>query len=158
MKTDAQVKNYQMKMVADDNGEVEGVWTGGVITRVDNSYLTLPVLAVWKPSKRWGVKLGPYVSYLLEGEFSGSAYNGYLREGSPVGDKIEIDRAIYNFSSDLRSWNWGAQLGGEWRAFPHLIAELDLTWGINSIFQKDFEVITYSMYPLYTSLSFAYAF
>jgi hypothetical protein len=157
MKTHAEVKNYQLKIVADD-GELEGVWTGKIETRVNNSYLTLPVLAVWKPDKRWGIKAGLYASYLLEGNFSGYAYDGYIREGSPVGEKIEVDRAIYDFSSDLLHWNWGVQLGAEWRAFPHLLVALDLTGGINSIFQKDFEVITYKMYPLYLTSGFAYSF
>ena len=32
MKTDATVKNYHMKMIANDGGEMEGQWTGGVTT------------------------------------------------------------------------------------------------------------------------------
>ena len=157
MKTDARVKNYNMKMVAED-GELAGRWTGMVETKVNNVYLTLPVLAVWRPAPRWGVKLGAYGSYLLSGHFSGAAYDGYLRVGDPTGEKVNVTSAIYNFSDDLRSWAWGVQLGGEWRAFPHLIVSADLTWGMNSIFGKDFEVITFNMYPIYGSLSFGYAF
>lgn len=157
MKTNARVKNYNMKMVAED-GEIAGRWTGMVETKVNNVYLTLPVLAVWRPAPRWGVKLGVYGSYLLSGYFAGAAYDGYLREGDPTGQKIEVMSATYDFSKDLRSWAWGLQLGGEWRAFPHLIISADLTWGMNSIFSNDFEVITFKMYPIYGSLSFGYAF
>ncbi len=157
MKTDAEVKNYSMSMISAD-GAVSGVWYGSVETTVSNSYLTIPLLAVWKPTERWNFKLGPYFSYLYNGHFSGSAYDGYLREGSPIGEKIEIDRAMYDFSKDLRKTNWGVQLGTEWRAFPHLLVGLDLTWGLNSIFKKDFEVITFDMYPVFLSLTFGYAF
>lgn len=158
METKARVKNYNMKMVSEDDGEIAGRWTGMVDTKVRNSYLTLPVLAVWKPSPRWAVKLGPYVSYLLDGDFSGSAYDGYLREHTPVGQKIEVSRATYNFSDDLRAWSWGLQAGGECRLFEHLIVAADFTWGLNSIFKKDFEVITFEMYPIYLALSFGYVF
>ena len=158
METDARVKTYQLKMLANDGGEVEGAFTGFVKTRVANSYITLPALAMWKPSERWEIKLGPYVSYLYNGNFSGSAYDGYLREGSPVGPKVEIPEAKYEFSDELRHWNWGAQLGAGWRAFPHLLVGFDLTWGMNSIFKKGFEVMTFDMYPVFLNLNFGYAF
>lgn len=158
MKTDAEVKNYNMSMVAEDGGKVSGAWYGSVETQVINSYLTLPVLGVWKPSSRWEIKTGPYISYLTSGRFSGSAYDGYLREGSPIGEKINIESAIYDFSSDIRRIAWGWQLGADWRAFPHLMVGLDLTWGLNSIFKKDFETISFDMYPVYLNLNFGYAF
>jgi hypothetical protein len=94
----------------------------------------------------------------LEGDFSGYAYDGYLREGSPVGAKIEIDEAIYNFSSGLQRWNWGGQIGIEWKALPHLLAYLDFTCNANSIFKKNFDIIIYDIYALYASLGFAYKF
>ena len=40
MKTEANVKNYGMKMTATDGKVIEGNWTGKVVTQVDNSYLT----------------------------------------------------------------------------------------------------------------------
>lgn len=158
MKTKARVKEYNIAMIAEDKGSLSGVFTGIVETEVSNSYLTLPVLAVWQASPRWRVKLGPYCSYLLSGDFSGETYDGYLREGEPTGEYIEISSATYDFSSDLRRWNWGAQLGGEWKAFPHLSVAFDLTWGFNSIFKKDFDTITFDMYPIYGTLSFGYIF
>ena len=158
METDARVKTYQLRMLSPDGGEVEGAFTGFVKTRVANSYISLPALAMWKPSERWEIKLGPYVSYLYSGDFSGSAYGGYLREGSPIGPKLEIPEAKYEFAENLRRWNWGAQLGADWRAFPHLLVGIDLTWGMNSIFKKNFEVMTFDMYPIFLNLNFGYAF
>ena len=44
--------------------------------------------------------------------------------------------APYDFSKNLRRFQWGAQLGAEWRAFKHLNVYADLTWGFDDIFRK----------------------
>ena len=161
MTTKATTKNYKMEIIGHDGNRLKGNWTGGVKTKVRNAYLTVPVLAAYKISKRWNIKFGPYVSYLMDGEFSGEVYEGYLREGNPTGDKINFyDGAIatYDFSDDLRKFAWGLQLGADWKAFKHLKVYTDLTWGLNDIFQKDFETVSFSMYPIYLNIGFAYAF
>ena len=88
-------------------------------------------------------------------------YDGYLREINPTGTKVEFsgdNRASYDFSDNLRKFQWGAQIGTEWKAFKHLIVYADLTWGLNDIFQKDFDTITFGMYPIYLNVGFGYAF
>ncbi|MCL1868409.1 MAG: PorT family protein [Paludibacter sp.] len=157
MKTQAQVKNYAMELIQQD-GSIAGVWYGGVKTTVNNSYLTLPVLAVFKPAQRWGIKLGPYISYLISGAFSGDVYDGYLRVGNPTGEKMEILSAPYDFYEHLVKWNYGIQASTEFQAFPHLFAGLDFTWGINSIFPKDFKTMSFAMHPIYFALNFGYKF
>lgn len=160
MKTQANVKNYSMELISDD-GRVSGVWNGGVETKVRNSYLTLPILATHHLTKRWNVKAGLYASYLLEGDFSGHVYDGYLREGNPTGTKVEFtdDKiATYDFSENLRKFQWGAQIGTEWKAFKHLNVYADLTWGLNNVFKSDFNTITFAMYPIYLNVGFGYAF
>lgn len=161
MNTEAIVKNYDMEIIGDGGERVKGVWTGGVKTKVKNSYLTIPVLATYKVSKRWKVKAGPYLSSLLEGNFSGNVYDGYLREGNSTGPKVEFtdDKiATYDFSKDLRKFQWGMQIGGEWRAFKHLNVYADLTWGLNNIFKKDFDTVSFAMYPIYLNAGFGYSF
>lgn len=158
MKTDARVKNYNLEMVATDGGQMQGAWTGYVKTKVQNSYLSVPVLATYKLNPRFRFNGGLFAAYLLEGEFSGSAYDGYLRNGDPTGDKVYVTEATYNFSDNLRKFSWGAQLGAEWRAFKHLNVYADLTWGLNDIFEKNFDTITFAMYPIYLNVGFGYAF
>lgn len=158
MKTDATVKNYHMKMIASDGGEMEGQWTGGVTTTVKQSLLTIPVLAVYQVSKRWELELGPWFSYVTSGEFFGDAYDGYLRDGDPTGEKVSVKSATYNFNDDLRHFQCGMQLGAQWRAFSHLNVTANLTWGVTPIFQKDFETITFNMYPIYANFGFGYVF
>ena len=187
MTTEATVKNYGMKIINTNGGELQGLWTGGVKTKVKNSYLTIPVVANYKVSKRWKVSAGPYVSYLIERNFSGHVYEGHLRTPDQTGSRVDftgesiatydfsdnlrkfqwglqftqIVREIISsnaFSDNLRKFQWGLQLGGEWRAFKHLNVYADLTWGLNDIFKKDFDTISFAMYPIYLNVGFGYAF
>lgn len=50
-------------------GKVEGLWTGGVKTKVKMSYITIPLLANYKINNRWKVVAGPYFSYMMDGDF-----------------------------------------------------------------------------------------
>ena len=106
MRTQARVKNYHMEMTADDGGYMVGAWTGHVTTKVRNTSLTFPVLATYSLGERWTLSAGPYLSWMFDGEFSGSAFDGYLRHTDPTGDKAEVSRASYDFSDDLRHFEW----------------------------------------------------
>ena len=159
MKTDASVKNSPMEAVSDDGkGYVNGSWTGKVKTEVNNKYLTFPILATYTFNSRWQMQAGPYFSYLINGDFSGKAYDGYIREGDPTGQKSEVSSASYDFSNDLRRFAWGLQLGGEFKAFSHLSISANLTWGLNGIFSSDFPSVTFALYPIYGTLGFNYLF
>ena len=161
MITQATVKNYSMEILGQGGERISGAWTGGVKTKVYTSGLTIPLMATCRISNRWNIKRGPYFSYLLSREFSGHVYEGYLREGNPTGDKVEFNDgkiATYDFSNDLRHFQWGLQFGAGWRAFKHLNIYADLTWGLNNIFKSDFHTITFAMYPIYLNIGFGYAF
>lgn len=159
MKTDARVKNYHMEALNDDgSGKVNGSWTGSVKTDVNNTYLTFPLLATYAFNDRWQIQAGPYFSYLINGDFSGKAYDGYIRDGDPTGQFAEVSSATYDFSDNLRRFAWGVQLGGEFKAFKHLSVSANLTWGLNGIFPSDFESVTFALYPIYGTLGFNYLF
>lgn len=161
MKTDARVKNYYMVMESYDPvkpGHMEGNWTGYVKTNVKNSYVTVPIQAIYKVSNRWDLKFGPYLSFLTNGDFSGIAYDGYIREGGPTGPKAEVSEATYDFSDDIRTFQWGLDAGAEWRAYKHLSVYADLTWGLNSIFPEDFKSVSFKMYNIYLNFGFGYVF
>lgn len=159
MKTDATVKNYHMEAVNDDgSGKINGAWTGKVKTEVNNKYLTFPILATYSFNDRWQVQAGPYFSYLINGSFSGEAYDGYIRNLDPTGQKAEVASASYDFSSDLRRFAWGLQVGGEFKAYKHLSVSANLSWGFNSIFPSDFESVTFKLFPIYGTLGFNYLF
>ena len=155
------VKNYGMEIFNETGGKVEGLWTGGVKTKVKMSFLTVPILANYKISDRWKLVAGPYLSYMMEGDFSGHVYEGHLRSPDATGDRVNFtgdNIATYDFSNDLRKFQWGLQVGGEWKAYKHLNVHADLTWGLNDIFKKEFKTISFAMYPIYLNVGFGYAF
>jgi len=159
MKTDARVKNYHMEAVnTDGTGTVIGAWTGNVKTEVNNNYLTFPILATYSFNDRWQMQAGPYLSWMFNGSFTGEAYDGYIRDQDPTGEKAEVTRATYDFSDDLRHFHWGVQLGGEFKAYKHLSVSLNLLWGLNGIFPSDFGSVTFALYPVYGTLGFNYLF
>ena len=161
METKATVKNYGMEIIGAGGEKLKGNWTGGVQTKVEMDFFSLPLLAVYRLNKRVNLSVGPYLSFKTSGDFAGYVYDGYLRENNPTGTKVEFhgdNQASYDFSKDLRSFYWGVQAGAEWRAFKHLIVFGDLTWGLNNIFRNGFETITFAMYPIYLNIGFGYAF
>lgn len=161
MKTHATVKQYHTSITGYDGEQKSGYWTGHVRTKVTQSSITIPVLATYNISPRVNLKFGPYVSYILEREFTGTVFDGYLRENDPTGDKMEItgeNAASYDFSDDMRKLQWGLQLGTQWKAFKHLLVFGDLSWGCSNIFKSDFNTITFNMYPIYATVGFGYAF
>lgn len=160
MKTGATVKNYSMEII-DGGSRVAGYWTGFVHTKYHSGMLTVPVLANYRIAPRWTVKAGAYASYLIDKEFSGYVSDGYLREGTPIGQKLEFTdgkTATYNFDNNLRSFQWGFMAGASWKTFRHFSLNADLSWGMNDIFKKDFKTITFDLYPIYLNLGFGYQF
>ena len=80
---------------------------------------------------------------------------------TPTGDKINFtDGAVatYDFSDHERKFQWGVQVGADWKAYKHLKVYTHLTWGLNDLFEKDFQTITFAMYPIYLNLGFGYTF
>ena len=159
MKTNANVKNYHMAIIEDDGGHMEGGWNGPVITRYRATYLTIPILATYTfPHSRWMVSAGPYFSLKLNGEFEGYVHDGYIRTPDELGENVNVTHATYDFSNDLRTFQWGLQVGGSFRAYKHLFVNANLDWGLNGIFPADFKTITFSLYPIYATLGFSYLF
>lgn len=165
METDARVKNYHLVAYnTDGSGKIEGAYWGNVKTKVDNSYLTIPVLATYSFNDRWQVQAGPYFSYRVKGSFTGSAYSksdedvSYIRQPDPTGPMTEVTSADYDFTNDMRRFQWGLQAGGEFKAYKHLSVSLNLTWGLNGIFPSDYESVTFALYPIYATLGFNYLF
>jgi len=161
METKATVKNYSMEIFGDNGERVAGNWTGGVQTSVKNAFLTFPVTAAYRVHPRTSLKFGVFLSYLMSGKFDGYVYDGYLRQGDPTGLKAVYEgdnRASYDFSDNLRRFQWGLQIGADWMALNHLKVFGDLSWGLNGAFKSDFHTITFSMYPIYLTAGAAYLF
>ena len=108
METKATVKNYSMEIIGSGGEKLKGNWTGGVQTKVENSYFSIPVVALYQLNNRVSFSAGPFVSFATNRNFSGYVYDGYLREINPTGTKVEFsgdNRASYDFSDNLRSFS-----------------------------------------------------
>ena len=78
MREDANVKNYHMEIVMQNNNNLAGYFTGNETTFVRQWMVTVPVMATLTVNKVM-LKCGPYASVVFNREFSGWAHNGYLR-------------------------------------------------------------------------------
>lgn len=167
MKTDAAVKGYHMKM--ERGGEqLEGVFTGSVVTENDMLLVTVPLLATYNIGEKVRLKVGPYASYALAKSFKGWAYDGYLRrqeeghpQGDPTGQKVilghnEGERGDYDFADDMRSWQVGVELEADWLFCKRWGVSVGINWGLNSIFKRGFSVIEQTMYPIYGNIGIFY--
>lgn len=159
MKTDATVKNYHMEMVR--SGErLEGMFTGRVVTECNQWSLTIPVQAIYHTG-RWLLKAGPYLSYIATGTFKGHVYDGYLREGNPTGNKVEMgpesdSSPTYDFSDDMRKFQWGVAVGADYRIGQRIGISADVQWGLNGVFNKSFKTIEQTLYPIYGTIGISY--
>ncbi|KUY31001.1 porin family protein [Elizabethkingia ursingii] len=160
MKTKAEVKNY-LTEIKQDNSKVRGYYTGKVQTTVKNSYITVPISAVYRLSDKWNLYGGLYFSGLIDKNFDGYVSDGYLRQNTPTGPKItfsEGSTAIYDFSNEVRKFQWGFQLGAEWSMNKHFVLFPEFSYGINGLLNKDFDAISFSMHNVYLNMGFGYKF
>lgn len=161
MRTSALVKNYSMQMEGDDGNSLSGRWTGHVDTHTRNTVLTFPLTASLRASDRFDIHFGPFISILLNGQFDGQVYDGYLREGSPIGEKIIFENgatASYDFADKYRLINYGLTLSTDCSLTENWLLSLGLDWGLNHVFKDSFQTITFKMYPIYGHLAVGYRF
>ncbi|MCO7721771.1 PorT family protein [Myroides odoratimimus] len=161
MKTDARVKNYYTQIDGGDGKQTKGYFTGNVKTTMKNSYITFPVLVAYNASENWNAYGGLYLSGLIDKDFTGYVYDGVLREGTPIGTPVEFEgdaKGDYDFSEDLNRFQYGVQVGGEYKLNTHFRIFSDLNWGLNGVFKKDFDAISFKMYNIYLNLGFGYTF
>ncbi len=159
MSTDAKVKNYHMEIVR--GGEsLEGVFTGNVVTKVEEFMFTVPIQATYN-IKNVCIKCGPFFSYLTYRRFYGWAYNGYLRVGDPTGPKVELgegenERGSYEFSPHMRKVQFGIDLGADWMLSRKFGLYADLSWGLQGVHKSDFKTIEQTLYPIFGTIGVIY--
>ena len=160
MKVDATVKNYHMAFMHGGQ-RLEGNFTGGVSMDVEQWMLTLPLMATYSFNNKVSVYLGPYLSYVRSHKFTGYAHGGYIRIGDPTGAKVEIgsdegSRGTYDFSDNMRSWQFGMMAGVNWTFHKRWGCFADLSWGFTDIFHESFDTIEQDLYPVYGTIGISY--
>jgi hypothetical protein len=137
-------------------GEFEGLFTGKNKTKINNSYFSVPLMISYHPSEKWVVQGGVFISYLYSGKFEGNASDGYLRNVDPTGEKIEVEIAEFDFSDDLRKYDWGALLSGEWKFSKSFALKGQVAWSFIPIFPSNFTNVPFKMYNIYGTVGISY--
>ncbi len=160
MQTDATVRGYYTEMVRGGQS-LDGHFTGHVHTRVRQWMLTVPLALTMRAGSRVTLHAGPYVSWLLSRDFSGYAYDGYLRVGDPTGAKVLMgsepdSRGEYEFGDDMRRLQLGLDAGLTCNVTPAWGAYASLAWGLTGIHRSGFTSVRQTMYPIYGTVGLTY--
>lgn len=154
-------KGYHMAMVKGGE-ELEGVYTGRVEQHVKAWMFTVPLQITYNlGSPRWQLRFGPYLSLLTSKAFNGNVSDGYLRKDTPTGQKIEMgheddERATYDFSSEMRTLQFGLDFGAHWQMARRLGLGADLSWGLTGLMHSSFKTVEQTLYPIYGTIFVTY--
>lgn len=138
-----------------DDGKFEGDFTGTNQTTAKNTYLTLPIYGTYQTG-RWNFRLGGYVAYALSRSFKGSVSNGYIRKGDSLGEKVLISESKFDFSDEMRTWDWGLHGGVGRNIGPAWSINLNLQAGLPPIFPSDFRGVGYKLRNINVNLGAAF--
>lgn len=133
-----------------------GHFTGSNKTEIKNTYITLPVMVSYRMSERWTAQLGCYAGYLYNAGFKGTASDGYIRRGSPIGEKTIVDNARFDFSDDQKKLDFGILAAGEWRFSRAFALRGQLAWGLVPVFPSGFTGVSFNMYNIYGTVGVSY--
>ncbi len=159
MKVSADVKYWYTSLMVgegDHTGTFSGTFSGVNSTTARNGYVLLPLMAAWHPADRWTFRLGGYYASLQDARFEGTASDGYIRNGGPTGDRINIERASYDFSDQLRKTDAGIIAAADWSLTRRLAVTGQCSMGLVPVFPSGFEGITHRMYNIYLMIGLAY--
>ncbi len=159
MKIGAEVKYLQTNLVVgegDNTGTFSGTFSGKNTTDMRNDYLVIPVLAAYRPNEIWRVRFGGYVAVQNNAKFEGTASDGYIRNGGPTGERINVESATYDFADKVKRFDCGLMASADWFFTEKMAVTGQLSWGLIPIFPSDFDGLSYNMYNIYLSLGIAY--
>lgn len=158
MKTGIEVKNYHLTMnviSGDNTGTNTGYYTGHIKNETRISYLTLPVAAVFRPTRDWQFEAGAYLAFALTRSFIGHVWDGHLRE-DPLHPLMSVQKAEYDYSDDIRRFDTGVTLGAQRRIYRSLAVHAALQWGVLSTLSPSRRKIDMNTYNVYLNIGLSY--
>lgn len=147
---------YFHTIISMDDAAFEGDFTGTNTTKVQNGYIAVPLHAVYAPGSKWRYKAGVYFAYLVDASFNGNVSDGYIRKGDSMGEKVAIDKAVFDFANTERKFDWGVQAGAERNVWKHLAVNANLNWGLRPVFPSSFKGIGFNMYNIFLTVGAAW--
>ena len=159
MDVDSRVKNYDIEVVRGEES-LDGIFNGNVRIKTTQRRITLPIQAEYRISPELSLRGGLFMGWLLNRKFWGWAYDGYLRQGTPVGPKIEMgsepgDRGDFDFDQNMRHMQWGLDVGADWNFHQRWGLFAELTYGFGGLFKSDFHSVQ-TLRPMYGSVGILY--
>ena len=159
MDVDSRVKNYDIEVVRGEES-LKGIFNGNVRIKSAQRRITLPIQASYSINNRWSLRGGLFMAWLMNRKFWGWAYDGYLREGTPVGAKIEMgtepgERGDFDFDANMRHMQWGLDVGADFQFHRRWGAFAELTYGLSGLFKSDFQSVQ-TLRPMYGSIGIIY--
>ena len=159
MDVDSRVKNYDIEVVRGEES-LNGIFVGNVRIKTTQRRITFPVQAQYEFSNEFKLRGGLFMGWLTNRKFWGWAYDGYLREGTPIGAKIDMgrepgDRGDFDFDSNMRHMQWGIDVGADWQFHRRWGMFAELTYGLSGIFKSDFHSVQ-TLRPMYGTLGILY--
>jgi hypothetical protein len=136
-------------------GTFSGLFTGRNRTRVHNGYLVIPLLAA-RQIAQCTFRLGGYVALNRDARFEGQAFDGYIRNGGPAGDRINVEMSTFDFSDRVRKTDAGLMALADWFFTGKLALTGQCSWGLLPLFPSGFSGIPYKMYNIYFMGGIAY--
>jgi hypothetical protein len=140
-------------------GTFEGYFTGKNETRVHNAYLTLPLYVGYDINAKWRLKFGGYAAWLANSVFDGNVSDGYMRNETPMGEKIMINYASFNLTSEQNKWDFGLNAGAD-RVVMGKVNQLAVTgvlfWGLRPVLSQNNSSMDFKMYNIYLMLGVVY--
>lgn len=137
-------------------GSIEGYFTGKNKTEVKSAYITIPLYFSYKFNDEWNARVGGYGSYRFSSEFSGNVTDGYMREGDPTGERIDIDIADFNFGDEMHFFDFGLILGTEYSVNNRFGLFANMSWGLTPVFPSSFKGVDYNLYNIYGTFGLTY--
>jgi len=151
---------YMHTKITVENGSSTGVFEGDFSGRnktvIRNAYMTFPLYVAYNFNYKWRVKLGGYAAYLFRPSFKGKVYDGYMRNGSSLGEKIIVTEASFDLSAEQKKWDSGIMMAGERLIGKHLGIMGNFTWGLQPLFPKNNSSMDFKMYNFYLTLGLCY--
>lgn len=140
----------------DKDDRLTGYFVGNNTTNVSMTYMTVPIYANYRFNDKWSAKLGVYASKATSSKFYGDVSDGYLRVETPTGQKVKIDKAEFDFSNDVRDYDFGLLAGGEYNLTQHVGVYANLSWGLLPFFYTKTNPIKFKMNNIYASIGLSY--
>ncbi len=155
MTVHTEVSDVHLSVDVPNLGTLTGYVTGKNKTQVNTLYLMQPVYGVYRFNPKWQVKSGIYLAEAVSRKFKGNVTDVDIIVESPVMQEREIPYATLDYSGDVRKFDVGLLVGGEFRLNNHVGFYTDFTWGFTPYFSSEVP-IHFTMRNIYFSLELIY--